>query len=478
MKLKSFFTSTLFSISLLASGVVSSSYADFVPSINFPTNDYMVYCDTGRLYGNQNEFYAIYYKRKDDDSFEVLKKTYLGNTLTLYINDEVNADEIVDIVVRKFEAETPVSIIKNPNEIIISDSYENEILTLKTVNEIVNELSNQKYIKNAEYTTSRVKFQTCQATINKYYASDADKIAEFVENNSKYANSISVGVSDYGDDYVELTMNGTELLDFEFFAALHRKTDVSYEIKWNDDVVVTGNTNVISSFVNNRLPIIETDDEENMKIIDNIFSEYSDLSDEKNIYVNPKYKVDFIKQNTERYIVVISGFDKNNLPSSRDEIFTTNLRTPVFSIWDKIGTPVYSGEIAAGQINGSYISIVTCIEDELPIKNLDCERMEKNEIPDYMLKYIFPNESTDNVPFDLYGSVSDATTCLGDLNSDGKADLTDLSVLSLYLLGDHSLTDIQKKLADFDGDCEVKLTDLAKYRQYLSKQINSLEFDN
>ena len=69
-------------------------------------------------------------------------------------------------------------------------------------------------------------------------------------------------------------------------------------------------------------------------------------------------------------------------------------------------------------------------------------------------------------------SVSDAL--YGDLNADGKTDLTDLSELSLALVGDKVLTESQQKAADVDGDGAVKLADLAKFRQYLSKVISSL----
>ncbi len=63
---------------------------------------------------------------------------------------------------------------------------------------------------------------------------------------------------------------------------------------------------------------------------------------------------------------------------------------------------------------------------------------------------------------------------IGDINADGRTDVTDLSNLSLYLIGDTKFTEVQKKAADVDDDGEVKLTDLAKYRQYLSKIIDSL----
>lgn len=62
----------------------------------------------------------------------------------------------------------------------------------------------------------------------------------------------------------------------------------------------------------------------------------------------------------------------------------------------------------------------------------------------------------------------------GDINSDGKADLTDLTELSLALIGDNELTATQQKAADVDRDGEVKLADLAMFKQFLSKQISSL----
>lgn len=57
----------------------------------------------------------------------------------------------------------------------------------------------------------------------------------------------------------------------------------------------------------------------------------------------------------------------------------------------------------------------------------------------------------------------------GDLNSDGKADLTDLSYLSLYLLGDAKLDENQLEAADVSYDGTVNLADLAHFKQFVSK---------
>ena len=61
----------------------------------------------------------------------------------------------------------------------------------------------------------------------------------------------------------------------------------------------------------------------------------------------------------------------------------------------------------------------------------------------------------------------------GDLNSDGNADVTDLSILSLYLIGDTELKgDNALEAADIQYDGTVNLSDLAAFRQYLSKKTD------
>ena len=62
----------------------------------------------------------------------------------------------------------------------------------------------------------------------------------------------------------------------------------------------------------------------------------------------------------------------------------------------------------------------------------------------------------------------------GDVFSDGSIDVTDLTAVSLTLLGDMDLTAEQQKAADVDGDGAVTLADLARLQQYLSKKIDSL----
>lgn len=104
----------------------------------------------------------------------------------------------------------------------------------------------------------------------------------------------------------------------------------------------------------------------------------------------------------------------------------------------------------------------------------------KNEVEKYI--EIYKDDNKEYVITNIYCHVpekeiptsSEENNVLGDINFDGKADLTDLTELSLVLVGDSELTAVQQKAADVDGDGEVKLADLAKFKQFLSKQISSL----
>lgn len=61
----------------------------------------------------------------------------------------------------------------------------------------------------------------------------------------------------------------------------------------------------------------------------------------------------------------------------------------------------------------------------------------------------------------------------GDLNCDGIADITDLSGLSLYLIGDRVFDEAALKNADVNRDGKVDLSDLAAFKMHLSKQAGS-----
>ncbi len=68
----------------------------------------------------------------------------------------------------------------------------------------------------------------------------------------------------------------------------------------------------------------------------------------------------------------------------------------------------------------------------------------------------------------------EADVLVGDVDESGTIDVTDITDLSLAIIGDKDLTANQKKAADVDSDGAVTIADLARLQQYLSKKIDSL----
>lgn len=62
---------------------------------------------------------------------------------------------------------------------------------------------------------------------------------------------------------------------------------------------------------------------------------------------------------------------------------------------------------------------------------------------------------------------------VGDINHDGIVDMMDLTLISLYCLGDKTLSDVEILAADVTGDGEVDLTDLASIKQFVMNIISS-----
>ena len=86
------------------------------------------------------------------------------------------------------------------------------------------------------------------------------------------------------------------------------------------------------------------------------------------------------------------------------------------------------------------------------------------------------SETVTDVPAETTTS-SDSTpteTVYGDIDINGHVDVTDLSMLSLYLIGDQRLEGQALLNADADASGDVNIADLARLRQYLSKIIDKL----
>jgi hypothetical protein len=82
-----------------------------------------------------------------------------------------------------------------------------------------------------------------------------------------------------------------------------------------------------------------------------------------------------------------------------------------------------------------------------------------------------PKEDSPNSPPASGGDVDDIV--LGDVDMSGVVDLTDLSMVSMHLIGDTELTGAAYDAADVDKNGKLNLSDLARIRQYISKRITS-----
>lgn len=80
----------------------------------------------------------------------------------------------------------------------------------------------------------------------------------------------------------------------------------------------------------------------------------------------------------------------------------------------------------------------------------------------------FEDELVYGKPYDENAAEPDDTFLYGDVNSDKEVDLTDLSFLSLYILGETEFTKTQEKAADVTADGDVNVMDLARLKQYVS----------
>ena len=67
-------------------------------------------------------------------------------------------------------------------------------------------------------------------------------------------------------------------------------------------------------------------------------------------------------------------------------------------------------------------------------------------------------------------SEADETELYGDLDGNGKVDVTDLTELSLYLVGDRELDQYQLDMADMNYDGKTDIVDLATLKQKIAKK--------
>ncbi|MBP1591457.1 MAG: dockerin type I repeat-containing protein [Oscillospiraceae bacterium] len=129
------------------------------------------------------------------------------------------------------------------------------------------------------------------------------------------------------------------------------------------------------------------------------------------------------------------------------------------------------------------LRIAKLIKDEFGYE-FDLSNTDFRAVSEYKTAQFIPasyTEPKNDTPekTEVQSAVSDVTKSgnivYGDLNGDGKTDVTDLTFLSLHLIGDNIITDAALlEAADVQPDGTVNLSDLARFRQYLSKKTDSI----
>ena len=83
-------------------------------------------------------------------------------------------------------------------------------------------------------------------------------------------------------------------------------------------------------------------------------------------------------------------------------------------------------------------------------------------------KFLSLDEKYSSGVFNIYTAESvKSAEITADYDNNGKADLTDLTALSLYLIGDATWNDEQVNNFDCNADGSTNLADLAHLKQYI-----------
>ena len=202
-----------------------------------------------------------------------------------------------------------------------------------------------------------------------------------------------------------------------------RNPDGSIKYSSNDVVLIKDGDSETISLVRNPLVILDTEPTE----------------DELKSNFTSKYWI-----NCEEPYLIYYDLNKN-------EIIKENFELCISYIWDYNENKVYDYETS---------------EELGVIKNI-------HESEESYQGVVIGTDKETGKNIMVRPTLEDPGYIAGDLNFDGKIDVTDLSELSLALADGKEFTGEKLEAADVDKDGKVTLSDLARMRQYLSKIITS-----
>ena len=75
---------------------------------------------------------------------------------------------------------------------------------------------------------------------------------------------------------------------------------------------------------------------------------------------------------------------------------------------------------------------------------------------------------------DSYYEIDTTKAVFGDFNSDGKIDVNDATILQMFILGRHKLSDLKVLSADLDGDGLIMITDVTYLQMKIAESADSM----
>ncbi len=134
-------------------------------------------------------------------------------------------------------------------------------------------------------------------------------------------------------------------------------------------------------------------------------------------------------------------------------------------------------DMASLRINDSIVPTVTALSTEVPIFPAELVLVLDYSIRDFILsygqiydwqtvQYYVTGNYIDGVEFATCGELPIRGHISGDLNSDGFADITDITILISYFFGGQSLP-CPERVADFNHDGIVDISDLVSMAEYM-----------
>ena len=221
-----------------------------------------------------------------------------------------------------------------------------------------------------------------------------------------------------------------------------------------------------------KVDIISVGDQLDLKVPENSKVKVI-VGDEESAEKVEKYVCDLGYEKEILNIVIDSNFRPVPDAGDNSEKITFNDYEFVYEILNVVTELMNNNKDVDIRSAGDKLDLETPENSKVEVRVGSVESAQT--VKEYVINRGYSENSLSVIVDPAFQPVPDGNAvCFGDLNSDQTIDVTDLTELSLALLGDKELTEDQQKAADIDGDGSVTLADLARLQQFLSKKIDKL----